>query len=39
MSTAKIIQYLFSGMGVMILSYFYYQMFKPEKKELEEKSK
>ncbi len=39
MTTVKIFQYLFSGMGVMILSYFYYQMFKPEKKELEEKSK
>ncbi len=39
MTAVKIFQYLFSGLGIMILSYFYYQMFKPQKKEIEEKSK
>lgn len=39
MTAVKVFQYVFSGLGIMILSYFYYQMFKPQKKEIEEKSK
>jgi uncharacterized protein (DUF2164 family) len=39
MTAVKILQYLFSGLGIMILSYFYYQMFKPQKKEIGEKTK
>ncbi|MGX1193575.1 preprotein translocase subunit YajC [Metabacillus sp. SLBN-84] len=39
MTVMKIVQYLFSGMGIVILSFFYYQMFKPQKKEVEQKPK